>query len=49
MVKVTGGDVNMHKMTVVYVGGEMDEIAMKHSFKKKEVPQELSISMGATA
>lgn len=31
-IKVTGGQVNMHKMTVTYGNGESDHLSLKHSF-----------------
>ena len=31
---VTGGQVNMHKMTVVYGNGDRDEIPLRYNFKR---------------
>lgn len=33
--KVTGGDINMHRMVVHYANGKPDEISLRHTFNKR--------------
>ncbi len=41
--KVTGGNLNMHKVLVEYGNGEKDNINVKHNFKKGSVSRVLDL------
>ena len=45
-VAVTGGSLNLHKMTVVYKNGERDQLNLKHNFTKNSDSRVLDLQGG---
>ena len=45
-VEVTGGAINMHKMTVVYGNGTRDELEMRHNFRQGSNSRVLDLEGG---
>lgn len=43
-VVVKGGAINMHRMTVHYMNGEVEKIALKHNFSKKSATRLIDLN-----